>query len=32
MTKVAVISTNNRIYGVNKSLELLGKHLKEEEP
>ncbi|MFX1391719.1 MAG: DUF362 domain-containing protein [Promethearchaeota archaeon] len=24
MTKVVVISTNNRIYGVNKSLELLG--------
>jgi len=23
MTKVAVISTNNRVYGVNKSFELL---------
>ena len=24
MTKVAIISTKNRVYGVNKSLELLG--------
>ncbi|MBA7580620.1 hypothetical protein ES708_22513 [subsurface metagenome] len=24
MTKIAVISTNDRVYGVNKSFELLG--------